>query len=310
MAYSLTVVRPTRIGRVSPPSDTELARAMAAESALTQGMTQPGANQMIGHRFLAQQRAMDAQQNYTRASEEHSDTLAAMREEDRARFLADQATRNRQALLTAGINNPAGMAALEAPEVTGLLSPETRSMYRDYLAAGIDQRRRTGGGGSGGRDPTVMSAGETARLDAGNERSILQAVTAENNRLQREIAAINSNATREIANTFRESDRARIRQTAADLVARAEAASRTTIEGLRNRSRMQTPPQAPAAPNNAPETTQPAPRDEAAPPPNAAAPPAATLPQAARQHLREGVVTQFQNGQKWTLRGGQPVRVE
>lgn len=38
--------------------------------------------------------------------------------------------------------------------------------------------------------------------------------------------------------------------------------------------------------------------------------PAAQLPQAARAALKEGQVTTFGNGQKWTLQGGQPVQVQ
>lgn len=38
--------------------------------------------------------------------------------------------------------------------------------------------------------------------------------------------------------------------------------------------------------------------------------PAAQLPQAARAALKEGQVTTFGNGQKWTLKGGQPVQVQ
>lgn len=44
--------------------------------------------------------------------------------------------------------------------------------------------------------------------------------------------------------------------------------------------------------------------------PSASGAGAAALPQAARARLREGTVTTFGNGQRWTLQGGQPVQVQ
>ena len=56
-------------------------------------------------------------------------------------------------------------------------------------------------------------------------------------------------------------------------------------------------PAAPAAPG------------AAAPPGAPPAAPPAQIPAAAAASLKEGVITQFGNGQKWTLKGGQPVQV-
>lgn len=65
--------------------------------------------------------------------------------------------------------------------------------------------------------------------------------------------------------------------------------------------------QNPATGQTAPSTSAPA----AAPKPTApAAASSAALPPAAAAKLKEGVVTQFGNGQKWTLKDGKPVQVQ
>jgi hypothetical protein len=71
----------------------------------------------------------------------------------------------------------------------------------------------------------------------------------------------------------------------------------------------------PARPTMTPPRIAPTGPAPAAAPPPAAPAPAATvpgptvLPPAAMARLREGTVTTFGNGQKWTLQGGQPVQV-
>lgn len=60
-----------------------------------------------------------------------------------------------------------------------------------------------------------------------------------------------------------------------------------------------------------PETKEALERDEKKPkPPPKTTQAAPTLPEAARASLKEGVVTTFKNGQRWTLKAGQPAQVK
>jgi len=257
--YSLTVTRPTRIGRVSAPGAEELRSAMAGEQALTQAMSQPGASQMIGHRFLAEQKAMDAKQDYSLATEQHNQTLADMREEDRRRALEDQTTRNRQALLTAGINNPAGLSALQAPELEGLLDPAAREMYRSLLrenvaAAGRRYSLRPGS--------TEVSPNTAANIEQRDNALIDRSVNAARSNLTRQEATIMADATRRLQTEFNQGRReAIIRERDAALTTARQRANEiiTGLEGRRSGSRGgNASPQTNAAPPTQPERTTPA----------------------------------------------------
>lgn len=280
MAYSLTVVRPTRIGRISPPSDTELARAMAAESSLTQGMSQPGANQMIGHRFLAQQRAMDAQRDYTLASEEHSNTLAAMREEDRRRALEDQATRNRQALLTAGINNPAGLSALNAPELEGLIDPAAREQYRALLRANVEAagRRYTLRPGSAASETPSPNA--VLQNDRALSIALDRAITAARADLTRQESALMADASRRLQTEFNQARRQAIIQERDAAIAAARQRANGIITGLEARRSGRG---GNAETQSTPQTEQSSAPDQVAP--VEATDPRASMIEAARRHL-------------------------
>jgi len=258
--YSLTVTRPTRIGRVSAPGAEELRSAMAGEQALTQAMSQPGASQMIGHRFLAEQKAMDAKQDYSLATEQHNQTLADMREEDRRRALEDQTTRNRQALLTAGINNPAGLSALQAPELEGILDPNAREMYRSLLrenvaAAGRRYSLRPEGSGE-------VSPNTAANIEQRDNALIDRSITAARSNLTRQEATIMGDASRRLQSEFNQARReAIIRERDTALATARQRANEviTGLEGRRSGSRGgNASPQANTTQPTQPERTTPA----------------------------------------------------
>lgn len=259
--YSLTVTRPTRIGRVSAPGAEELRSAMAGEQALTQAMSQPGASQMIGHRFLAEQKAMDAKQDYSLATEQHNQTLADMREEDRRRALEDQTTRNRQALLTAGINNPAGLSALQAPELEGLIDPAAREMYRSLLRENVAAAGRRYSlrpeGGSGEVSPNTA-----ANIEQRDNALIDRSVNAARSNLTRQEATIMGDASRRLQSEFNQARReAIIRERDAALATVRQRANEiiTGLEGRRSGSRSgNVSPQADAVQPTQPERTTPA----------------------------------------------------
>lgn len=193
--YSLTVVRPTRIGRMAAPSDGELRAAQAAEAALTQQMTQPGANQMIGYRFAAEQNRLDAARDYDLAVQQHGEMLAAMREEDRRRAVEDRDFNARRAIITSGINNPAGLSAITAPEVEGLIDPERRQMYGELLRESIDARGRQYQLRPGsGRTPDTgeVRPRDQARFDETHNRNIDALIQRERNALRTEEGRIRS----------------------------------------------------------------------------------------------------------------------
>ena len=259
--YSLTVTRPTRIGRVSAPGAEELRSAMAGEQALTQAMSQPGASQMIGHRFLAEQKAMDAKQDYSLATEQHNQTLADMREEDRRRALEDQTTRNRQALLTAGINNPAGLSALQAPELEGLLDPNAREMYRSLLrenVAAAGRRYSLRPEGSSGE----VSPNTAANIEQRDNALIDRSVTAARSNLTRQEATIMGDASRRLQSEFNQARReAIIRERDTALATARQRANEiiTGLEGRRSGSRGgNASPQASTTQPTQPESTTPA----------------------------------------------------
>ena len=258
--YSLTVTRPTRIGRVSAPGAEELRSAMAGEQALTQAMSQPGASQMIGHRFLAEQKAMDAKQDYSLATEQHNQTLADMREEDRRRALEDQTTRNRQALLTAGINNPAGLSALQAPELEGILDPNAREMYRSLLrenvaAAGRRYSLRPEGS-------SEVSPNTAANIEQRDNALIDRSITAARSNLTRQEATIMGDASRRLQSEFNQARReAIIRERDTALATARQRANEviTGLEGRRSGSRGgNASPQANTTQPTQPERTTPA----------------------------------------------------
>jgi hypothetical protein len=231
--YSLTVTRPTRIGRVSAPGSDELRSAMAGEQAMAQAMLQPGASQVIGHRFLAEQKALDARRDYTLATEQHNQTLSDMREEDRRRALEDQATRNRQALLTAGINNPAGMSAMTAPELEGLLDPNARDLYRSLLRENVTatgRRYSLRPEGSGEPSPNVA-----ANIVQRENAMIEQSVRAARADLTRQESTIMTDATRRLQSEFNQARRQAIIQERDAAIAAARQRANDLITGLEAR---------------------------------------------------------------------------
>lgn len=278
--YSLTVTRPTRIGRVSAPGAEELRSAMAGEQAMTQAMLQPGASQVIGHRFLAEQKALDARRDYSLATEQHDQTLSNMREEDRRRALEDQATRNRQALLTAGINNPAGMAAMTAPELEGLLDPGARDLYRSLLrenVAAANRRYSLRPEGSGEPSPNVA-----ANIAQRENAMIEQSVRAARADLTRQESTIMADATRRLQSEFNQARRQAIIQERDVAIAAARQRANDLITGLEARRGGR----GSAAPATPPDNTQ-----QAAPSGNeTVAPletpdPRAAMLESARRHL-------------------------
>ena len=231
--YSLTVTRPTRIGRVSAPGAEELRNAMAGEQAMTQAMIQPGASQVIGHRFLAEQKSADAKRDYSLATEQHDQTLSDMREEDRRRALEDQATRNRQALLTAGINNPAGLSAMTAPELEGLLDPNARDLYRSLLrenvaATGRRYSLRPEGGGE-------VSANTAANIAQREGALIDRSIAATRTDLTRQESTIMADATRRLQTEFNQARRQAITQERDAAIAAARQRAQGIIEGYEAR---------------------------------------------------------------------------
>lgn len=231
--YSLTVTRPTRIGRVSAPGTEELRGAMASEQALTQAMIQPGASQVIGHRFLAEQKTADAKRDYSLATEQHDQTLSDMRGEDRRRALEDQTTRNRQALLTAGINNPAGLSAMTAPELDGLLDPGARDLYRSLLrenVAASGRRYSLRPEGSSEPSPNV-----TANIAQREDAMIEQSMRAARTDLTRQESVIMGDATRRLQTEFNQTRRQSIVQERDAAIAAARQRSNSLITGLEAR---------------------------------------------------------------------------
>lgn len=277
--YSLTVVRPTRLGRLSAPGGDELRNAMAGEQALTQAMSQPGASQMIGHRFLAEQKALDAKRDYTLATEQHNQTLADMREEDRRRALEDQATRNRHALLTAGINNPAGLSALNAPELEGLLDPNAREMYRSLLrenvaAAGRRYSLRPEG------NNTEVNPNTAANIEQRDNALIDRSITAARSNLTRQEATIMGDATRRLQTEFNQARREAIIRERDAALATARQRTNEIITGLEARRSGRggnASPQGNAAQPTQPESTTPAPVE--------GNDPRAAMIESARRHL-------------------------
>lgn len=186
--YSLTVVRPQRIGRLTPPSDGALRAAQAQESALTQGMSQPGANQMIGYRFAAEQQRLDEARDYDLAVQQHSDTLGAMREEDRRRALEDQAAQRQHATRMAVINNPAGASAAADEEIRRLLRPESIQQFDDLRRSQIEENNRTGLPRTGGRVPDngEVRPRDQVRIDEQHNRGVETRIQQERNALRTE----------------------------------------------------------------------------------------------------------------------------
>lgn len=231
--YSLTVVRPTRIGRVSAPGSDELRSAMAGEQAMTQAMLQPGASQVIGHRFLAEQKALDAKRDYTLATEQHNQTLSDMREEDRRRALEDQATRNRHALLTAGINNPAGMSAMTAPELEGLIDPAARDLYRSLLRENVAAAgRRYSLRPEGSNEVSANTAANIAQREAA---MIEQSIRAAHTNLTRQEATIMADASRRLQSEFNQARRQAIIQERDAAITAARQRTNELITGLEAR---------------------------------------------------------------------------
>lgn len=229
--YSLTVVRPTRIGRLTPPSDGALRAAQAHESALTQSMLQPGASQMIGYRFNAQQERMDAARDYDLAVQQHSDTLADMREEDRRRALEDQASQRQHATRMSVLSNPGGASASSDEEIRRLLRPEVIAQFDALRQSQIDENNRTGLLRIGGR---ALDAGEVrprdqARMDEQHNRNI-------DNLVQRERARLSTEESR-----IRQTIFGTQQQERALMEARQRAAQR--IQELEGQRRHAAPPQ-------------------------------------------------------------------
>jgi hypothetical protein len=203
---------------------------MAGEQAMAQAMLQPGASQVIGHRFLAEQKALDAKRDYTLATEQHDQTLADMREEDRRRALEDQATRNRHALITAGINNPAGMSASAAPEVEGLIDPAARDLYRSLLrenVAAAGRRYSLRPEGSGEVSPNVQ-----ANIDQRNAALIERSINAARTDLTRRESAIMADAARRLQTEFNQARRQAIIQERDTAIASARQRANDLITGL------------------------------------------------------------------------------
>jgi hypothetical protein len=254
---------------------------MAGEQAMTQAMLQPGASQVIGHRFLAEQKAADAKRDYTLATEQHNQTLSDMREEDRRRALEDQATRNRHALLTAGINNPAGMSAMTAPELEGLLDPGARDLYRSLLresVAATGRRYSLRPEGSSDVSPNVQ-----ANIDQRNAALIERSINAARADLTRREAAIMADATRRLQTEFNQARRQAITQERDVAIAAARQRANDLIAGLEAQRRGGRGNAAPATPQG--NTQQAAPSNNETVAPLETPDPRAAMIESARRHL-------------------------
>jgi hypothetical protein len=296
--YSLTVVRPTRIGRLTAPSDGDLRGAQATEAQLTARMNEPGANQMIGYRFNAMQNRMKAEEDYDLAVGQHSEALNQMREEDRRRHVEDLNAQRKHATLTSVINNPGGAAMVNDPNVQGLLTPEVRSMYQTIAEQRIKPQVVASGGG-GGRS---ASAPAKSSGGSGYDYKLAGLHMRADGLLLREINAVRSNAAKEAQ---------RISSTVFNLEEQKrqlKALQESTDSAINTLQARRVPV---IVPNNRPATI---PGPAPSMPPQANPPPAAQsttqLPPTAVKVLREGVTTEFANGQKWTLKNGKPTPVQ
>lgn len=264
--YSLTVTRPTRIGRMQAPQGLEATAALSNSNRLTQGMNEPGASQMIGYRFAAQQDADRAMADYNLANEEYSQSLAAMREEDWTRTQERDAAQRAHALRTAAINNPEGAAMVDQ----GLLSPEGYSLALDAARARVAalNRQGTSGGGSVPRGELTPSQwmAERRRID-----DTFNAQMAG-------IARLRDNAIRDATRNPVFDDRGRAAQREAVAQANAnyqEAVRRLTETRDAALQRFPEPPRGAGPTQGAPATT--APTSQTPAQPQAAAPTAPQL---------------------------------
>jgi hypothetical protein len=295
-SYSLTVTRPTRIGRLTPPHADGVRAAEAREQALTLAMAGPGANQMIGYRLGAQLDREQARDDYNLAMQEHDRTLAEMREQDMARRAEELRDQRNHALRTAAINNPGGAAVSGDEEVYRLVTPEFRELERRRREADIERLNRVGQprGGSGSADP-VLRPGEVLRNRTAVER---QFETAEAN-VQRAFVQREAALRRQLQNAATRAEREAVQRELDGLAAQRDTAIGQLRE-RRNQTLQGLPSLGPdgrivmpgATAQPTPQTPTPAQPTPAQPTPSPApttlTPQQQTLLNQARQALREG----------------------
>jgi hypothetical protein len=137
-------------------------------------------------------------------------------------------------LLTAGINNPAGLSALNAPELEGLLDPNAREMYRSLLrenvaAAGRRYSLRPEG------NNTEVNPNTAANIEQRDNALIDRSITAARSNLTRQEATIMGDATRRLQTEFNQARREAIIRERDAALATARQRTNEIITGLEAR---------------------------------------------------------------------------